>query len=88
MKLVVAVINPHQVEVVTDALHAIDVNGVTVIEARGHLSPAGALIIGGIAAVVVVFGIDFIEWLRVDDPIGAVAVHGFAGIFGTLSIGV
>src|SRR3954454_22961957 len=36
MKLVVAVIKPHQVEAVTDALHAIDVNGVTVTEARGH----------------------------------------------------
>jgi Amt family ammonium transporter len=52
------------------------------------VSPAGALIIGGIAAIVVVLGIDFLEWLRIDDPIGAVAVHGFAGIFGTLSIGL
>jgi Amt family ammonium transporter len=52
------------------------------------VSPAGALIIGAIAAVVVVLGIDFLEWLRIDDPIGAVAVHGFAGIFGTLSIGL
>ena len=52
------------------------------------VSPAGALIIGAIAAVVVVLGIDFLEWLRIDDPIGAVAVHGFAGIFGTISIGL
>ena len=36
MKLVVAVIKPHQVEVVTDALHAIDINGITITEARGH----------------------------------------------------
>ena len=47
----------------------------------------GAVIIGTIAGVVVVLGIDFIEHLRVDDPIGAVAVHGIAGIWGTLSIG-
>ena len=31
--------------------------------------------------------VDFIEWLRVDDPIGAFAVHGACGIFGTLSLG-
>jgi nitrogen regulatory protein P-II 1 len=36
MKLVVAIIKPHMVEAVTDALHAIDVAGITVTEARGH----------------------------------------------------
>ena len=51
------------------------------------MNPLGAVIIGGIAAVVCILGIDFIEWLRVDDPIGAVAVHGFCGIWGTLAIG-
>ena len=44
--------------------------------------------IGAIAGVVVVLGVDFIEWLRVDDPIGAVAVHGVCGIWGTLSLGL
>ena len=38
--------------------------------------------------MVVVLGVDFIEWLRIDDPIGAVAVHGFCGIWGTLSLGL
>jgi len=33
-------------------------------------------------------GINFIEWLRIDDPIGAVAVHGIAGIWGTISLGL
>ncbi|MCU1345178.1 MAG: ammonium transporter, partial [Acidimicrobiia bacterium] len=47
----------------------------------------GAIIIGLLAGIVVVYGIELIEWLRIDDPIGAVAVHGFAGIFGTLSLG-
>jgi nitrogen regulatory protein P-II 1 len=36
MKLVVAVIRPHAVEAVTDALHAIDVSGITISEVRGH----------------------------------------------------
>ena len=36
MKLVVAVIRPHAVEAVTEALHAIDIAGITILEARGH----------------------------------------------------
>lgn len=48
----------------------------------------GALCIGLIGGIIVVFGIDFIEWLRIDDPIGAVAVHGFCGIWGTWSVGL
>jgi Amt family ammonium transporter len=35
-----------------------------------------------------VLAVDFVEWLRVDDPIGAVAVHGACGIFGTISLGL
>jgi Amt family ammonium transporter len=52
------------------------------------VNTTGSIIIGGIAALVVVFGVDLIEHLRVDDPIGAVAVHGFCGIWGTLSLGL
>jgi len=52
------------------------------------VSPGGALLIGAIAGVVTVYGIDFIEWLRIDDPVGAVTVHGFCGIWGTLSLGL
>jgi Amt family ammonium transporter len=52
------------------------------------VSPFGAICIGALAGVIVVLGIDLVEWLRVDDPVGAVAVHGFCGIFGTLSLGL
>jgi Amt family ammonium transporter len=52
------------------------------------VSPMGALIIGGIAGVIVPLGVDLLEYLRIDDPIGAVPVHGICGIFGTLSIGL
>jgi Amt family ammonium transporter len=48
----------------------------------------GAVCIGLVGGIVVVFGIDLIEHLRIDDPIGAVAVHGFAGIWGTWSVGL
>jgi Amt family ammonium transporter len=52
------------------------------------VSPWGAIVIGAVAGIVVPLGIDFMEWRRWDDPIGAVAVHGFAGIWGTLSLGL
>jgi Amt family ammonium transporter len=52
------------------------------------VSPLGAILIGGIAAGVMLLAIELIEWIRVDDPIGAVAVHGFCGIWGTISLGL
>lgn len=52
------------------------------------VSPLGSVFIGLIAGVVVVLGIDLLEYLRIDDPIGAVPVHGFCGIWGTLSLGL
>jgi Amt family ammonium transporter len=52
------------------------------------VSPFGAIMIGTVAGVVVVLGVDLVEWFRVDDPVGAVAVHGIAGIWGTLSLGL
>ena len=52
------------------------------------VSPAGALMIGAVAGVVVPLAVDFMEYQRWDDPIGAVAVHFFAGIWGTLSLGL
>jgi len=51
------------------------------------VSPTGAILLGGVAGVLVVLGVEVLEWLRVDDPIGAVPVHGFCGIWGTLSLG-
>ena len=52
------------------------------------VSPTGAVAIGAIAGVIVVLAVDFTEWIRVDDPCGAFAVHGAAGIWGTLSLGL
>ena len=52
------------------------------------VNATGAILIGLGGGLVVVYGIDLIEWLRIDDPIGAVAVHGIAGIWGTWSIGL
>lgn len=52
------------------------------------VSPTGAIFIGTIAGVIVILGVDLLEWLRIDDPIGAVPVHGMNGIWGTLSLGL
>jgi Amt family ammonium transporter len=52
------------------------------------VSPAGSIMIGFIAGVVVYLAVEALEWLRIDDPIGAVPVHGINGIWGTLSLGL
>ncbi|HEY0307604.1 MAG TPA: ammonium transporter [Acidobacteriaceae bacterium] len=51
------------------------------------VSPLGAIILGAVAGVIVYLGVELLEYLRIDDPIGAVPVHGFCGIWGTLSLG-
>ncbi|MEO8610168.1 MAG: ammonium transporter [Chloroflexota bacterium] len=52
------------------------------------VAPWAALVIGLVAGVVVVLAADFIERIRIDDPVGAFAVHGACGIWGTLAIGL
>ena len=49
----------------------------------------GAIIIGAVAGVLVVFGVWFLDnVLRIDDPVGAVAVHCLNGIWGTIAVGL
>lgn len=49
----------------------------------------GAIIIGIVAGLLVVFGVWFLDYvLRIDDPVGAVAVHCLNGIWGTISVGL
>ncbi|MGA8659122.1 MAG: ammonium transporter [Chthoniobacterales bacterium] len=53
------------------------------------VSPAGAVIIGAAAGMLVVWAIIFVERvLRIDDPVGAISVHGVCGAFGVLSVGL
>jgi Amt family ammonium transporter len=47
-----------------------------------------AVIIGAIAGVLVVFSILFFDRVKVDDPVGAISVHGVCGIWGTLAVGL
>lgn len=53
------------------------------------VSPTSAAIIGIASGFIVVFGIEFIDKvLKIDDPVGAVGVHGLNGAFGTLAVGL
>ncbi len=49
----------------------------------------GAIVIGAVAGVLVVFGVWFLDYvLRIDDPVGAVAVHFMNGVWGTFAVGL
>ena len=53
------------------------------------ISPLAAIIIGSVAGALVVFSVLFIDRvLKVDDPVGAVSVHGVCGTWGTISCGL
>ena len=48
----------------------------------------GAILIGLVAGIIVVFAIGILENLKIDDPVGAIAVHLICGIWGTLAVGL
>lgn len=52
------------------------------------VSPAGAVAIGAIAGVVVIFAVEFFDKIKIDDPVGAISVHGVCGALGTLLVGL
>jgi Amt family ammonium transporter len=53
------------------------------------VSPLGAVIIGLVAGVLVVLSVEFFDKvLHIDDPVGAVSVHGICGVWGTLAVGL
>ncbi len=51
------------------------------------MSPTDSILIGIFAGIFVVLGISLIEKLKLDDPVGAIAVHLICGIWGTLAVG-
>ena len=53
-----------------------------------QMSPMDAVLIGVIAGIIIVLGVALIDKLRLDDPVGAVAVHLICGIWGTLAVGI
>jgi Amt family ammonium transporter len=61
---------------------------VAVTAACGFVSPWAAVLVGFVAASIAVVAVPLVERLGIDDPIGAVAVHGLAGVWGTLATGL
>ncbi|MFL6204597.1 MAG: ammonium transporter [Acidimicrobiales bacterium] len=52
------------------------------------VDPWAAAVIGGLAALIVIFSCGFLERRGIDDPVGAISVHGVGGTFGVLCIGI
>ncbi len=52
------------------------------------VTPLSAVIIGAMAGVIVVFSVFFFDRIKVDDPVGAISVHGVNGAWGTLAAGI
>src|SRR5215475_4865717 len=61
---------------------------VAITAASGFVAPWAAVVIGFVAASVAVVAVPLVERLGIDDPIRAVAVHGLAGVWGTLATGL
>jgi len=62
---------------------------VAITAPSGFVNPVGAVIIGLVAGVLVCLSVAFVERvLQVDDPVGAVSVHGACGIWGVISLGL
>ena len=52
------------------------------------MGPWAAVLVGAIAGVIVVFSILFFDKIKIDDPVGAISVHGVCGIWGTVAAGI
>jgi ammonium transporter, Amt family len=61
---------------------------VAITAASGFVAPWAAVAIGAGSGLIAVFGVVFVERIGIDDPIGAVAVHGMSGVWGTLACGL
>jgi ammonium transporter, Amt family len=53
-----------------------------------NVSNSSAVVIGLVAGVIVVFAIVFFEKIKIDDPVGAISVHGVCGVWGLLAVGL
>ena len=53
-----------------------------------QMSPTDAILIGSIAGAIIVFAVALVDKLKLDDPVGAIAVHLVCGVWGTLAVGI
>lgn len=62
---------------------------VSITAGCAYVNAKGAVIIGAVSGILIVTGVEFLDRkLHIDDPVGAVAVHGFNGIWGTIAVGL
>ena len=61
---------------------------VAITAGADQMSTGESMIIGAIGGIIVVLAIALLEKLKLDDPVGAIAVHLFAGMWGTLAVGL
>ena len=53
-----------------------------------QMSPTDAILIGSVAGAIIVFAVAFVDKIKLDDPVGAIAVHLICGVWGTLAVGI
>ena len=61
---------------------------VAITAPTAFVTPMASLLIGAIAGAISFYGVELMERLRIDDPVGAFPVHGLNGIFGILAVGI
>jgi ammonium transporter, Amt family len=61
---------------------------VAITAPSGWVDPIGGVIIGAIAGVLVCLAVPFFDKLKIDDPVGAISVHGVCGLWGLISVGL
>jgi Amt family ammonium transporter len=70
------------------ALNGILAGLVGITAGADTVGEGSSIIIGLIAGVIVVFSILFFDKIKIDDPVGAISVHGVCGIWGTVAVGI
>ncbi len=70
------------------ALNGILAGLVGITAGADTVSWVSAIMIGAIAGTLVVFAIVIIDRIRIDDPVGAISVHGLCGMWGTIAVGI
>ena len=73
---------------VTMALNGILAGLVGITASADIMTWVNAMIIGAVAGVIVVLAIVLIDRIKIDDPVGAISVHGVCGIWGTIAVGI
>ncbi len=70
------------------ALNGILAGLVGITAGADAIAPIQSILVGAIAGVLVLFSVLFFDKIKIDDPVGAISVHGVCGIWGTLAVGI